>query len=275
MRRALANVGLVGLVTVGVAGVAADAATLASHRAFYTMAMIASDTESNVVGANGAMTVDWERSCDGWTVSQQLRLQINLNSGELLDTAVEFSSFESLDGTSYQFTSRTLTNGTVLDEFRGIAKRAGPDQPGEVRYAMPEARRLALPADTVFPMEHTRLVLEAAERGETVVLRKFFDGPRPDESPFDANALILQGPRPGSEGVPEGLADASLLEDVWWPLRIAFFPAGSNDGSPDFELEAKAHGNGVVREFVFDYGDFSVRAMLAQLEPVVETACGG
>ncbi len=275
MKQTMVTVGVAGMLMSMAGGVVdAGAATLASHRAFYTMSMVAPRADSNVVGATGAMTVDWERGCEGWTVSQQLRLQVNLDSGEVLDTSVEFSSFEALDGTSYQFTSRTLTNGAVLDEYRGVAERAGPGQPGEVRYATPAARLLTLPADTAFPMEHTQMVMDAAERGETVVLQKFFDGPRPDESPFDANAFILQGPRPASEGAPEGLADAALLTGEWWPMRIAFFPAAGDDSSPDFELEAKAHGNGVVREFVFDYGDFAVRAGLEQLEPVEEADCG-
>ncbi len=259
------------VVMVGVTPVAA--AELAPHRALYELSLKSPASNNNIVDARGAMSLDWSHSCDGWTINQRLRIALQLQSGPTQDTDVTFSSFESDDGLTYSFTTRTTSNGRVIDEFRGVAERPSLGEAGVARYSVPADRVLNLPPETVFPMAHTRDVLDAAARGEQVVFRRFFDGPRPDESPFDANVLISGGPIAGDEGPGAGLAP--LMDSRWWPLRIAFFPGGGQAAEPDFEVEAKAQENGIVREFVFDYGDFVMLATLSQIEPVEESACGG
>lgn len=276
LEKRLAAVAVVGALWAGVAADGAVAATLAPHRAVYTMSLVSADSSSDIAAARGAFTIDLEQSCEGWAFNQRMRLERQQVTGEALDFVLEFSSFESFDGLSYQFTSRTLTGDTVIDEYRGMAERTGADDAGEALYTVPEGQRLVLPAGTVFPMQHTLLVLEAAERGETLVFRKFFDGLRPDESPFDANVVILGGPMPAAEGPaidPEN-TDAALLAHEWWPLRVAFFPGVGQVETPDFELESKTQSNGVAREYVFDYGDFVMRADLARLEPGEAPDCG-
>ncbi len=251
----------------------AGAAELAPHQALYELTLKTLTPNSNVVGARGAMSVDWSHSCEGWTVNQRLRITLDLESGPTQDTDVNFSSFESDDGLTYNFTTRTTSNGRVVDEYRGVVERATTGEASVARYSVPAGREVALPPDTVFPMAHTRDVLDAAARGERAIWRQFFDGPRPDASPFGANVLITGGPRTGDDGPGAGMAP--LMDSRWWPLRIAFFPGGGQASEPDFEVEAKAQDNGVVREFVFDYGEFSMLATLKQIEPVAEPTCGG
>ena len=248
-------------------------AELASHRALYELTLKSLLPNSNIVGAQGAMSLDWSHSCEGWTVNQRLRITLDLQSGAALDTDVSFSSFESDDGLTYNFTMRTTSNGQVVDEYRGAVARIAPGEAAVARYSVPAGREVALPPDTVFPMAHTRDILDAAARGERTIWRRFFDGPRPDDSPFGANVLITGGPRTAQEGPGAGLAP--LMDSRWWPLRIAFFPGGGQASEPDFEVEAKAQDNGVVREFVFDYGDFAMLATLSQIEAMAEPTCGG
>lgn len=251
----------------------AAAAELVPHRALYELTLKTLTPNSNVVGAQGAMSVEWSHSCEGWTVNQRLRITLDLESGRSQETDVNFSSFESDDGLTYSFTTRTTSNGRVVDEFRGAVDRTAAGDASVARYSVPDGLEVVLPAGTVFPMAHTRDVLDAAARGERAIWRQFFDGPRPDESPFGANVLITGGPRTGDEGPGAGMAP--LMNSRWWPLRIAFFPGGGQGSEPDFEVEAKAQDNGVVREFVFDYGDFSMLAALSQIEPLDEPTCGG
>ena len=252
----------------------AAAATLVPHRAVYTLSLVSADASSDIAAARGAFTVDLGQSCDGWTFNQRMLLERQQVTGEALDFVLEFSSFESFDGRLYQFTSRTLSGDVVIDEYRGAAERDAADGVGEALYVVPEGARLELPAGTVFPMQHTLLVLEAAERGERLVFRKFFDGLRPEESPFDANVVILGGPEPAAEGPASDLEAGPLMAHDWWPLRVAFFPGVGPGEVPDFELESKTQSNGVAREYVFDYGDFVMRADLAQIEAVEAPDCG-
>lgn len=250
---------------------AAYAVELAPHRAVYELRMTTVDPSSGVVGGHGAMSLDWTLSCSGWTVNQRLRLMLQPEAGPMLDTEVSFSSFESGDGLKYRFSSRTTRNGQVVDEFRGRAERTEIGAPGIANYTVPEGAAQDLPAGTVFPMEHTRLLLEAAEHGERRLFSRLFDGPRPDESPFDANALILGGPHLDEDGPGSGMGP--ITEHQWWPIRIAFFPRSVAEAVPDFELAARLQDNGVVRQFVFDYGDFEMTADLARVEEIEGPDC--
>ncbi len=249
------------LVATSVAGRAIE---VAPHRAFYELHLSQVDESSRIAEATGALTVDWSRSCDGWTVDQRLALVVEESSGRSSTTEISFSSFESLDGLTYSFSTKTKRDGAVVDEYRGEAGR--PDAGGVVEaiYSVPAGERRELPAGTVFPMEHLQLLLDAAARGEDRLFRPFFDGPRPDESPFDTNALILGVPQDGGQGAGAGLGP--ITERPWWPVRIAFFPRSSAVAEPDFELAANLQDNGVVRRYEFDYGAFRMSGDLTRIE---------
>ena len=64
-----------------------------------------------------------------------------------------------------------------------------------------------------------------------------------------------------------------ITEHQWWPIRIAFFPRSVAEAEPDFELAARLQDNGVVRQFVFDYGDFEMTADLARVEEIEGPDC--
>ncbi len=250
---------LLGFATTGAAAI-----ELAPHRAFYELHLNKLDEGSGIAAAEGALAVDWSRSCEGWTVDQRLALDVEENSGERSRTEIVFSSFESLDGLTYSFISKTTRNGRVTHEYRGEANREQIGGAATAHYTVPEGASRELPAGTVFPMEHLRLVLNAAARGENRLFRSYFDGPRPAESPFGSNALILGGPLGGDEGAGSGLGP--ITEHPWWPVRIAFFPSSNLEAEPDFELAANLQDNGVVRRYLFDYGAFQMAGDLARIE---------
>lgn len=252
------------ILLLGSAATGAAAIELAPHRAFYELHLNQLDESSSIAGAEGALAVDWSRSCEGWTVDQRLALVVEEISGTTARTEVFFSSFESLDGLTYSFTSKTTRNGQVTHEYRGEATREQVGGVARARYTVPDGASRELPAGTVFPMEHLRLVLNAAARGEKRLFRLFFDGPRPDESPFGSNALILGGPQDGDEGAGSGLGP--ITERPWWPVQIAFFPSSNGEAEPDFELAANVQDNGIVRQYVFDYGAFQMAGDLARVE---------
>ncbi len=262
---------LVSALLVPVPMAAAQAIDLAPHRAFYELGLSRADIDSGVAEATGRLVVDWSQSCDGWTVDQRLALIVVQPSGQSITTEIVFSSFESLDGLTYSFTTKTTRDGTVVDEFRGEAGRADVGEAVRAIYSVPTDTRRELPADTVFPMEHLRLLLDAAMNGENRLFRPFFDGPRPDESPFDANALIIGGPNGADSGAAVGLH--ALTDRPWWPVQIAFFPHTGQAAEPDFELAADLQDNGVVRRYLFDYGAFQVGGDLSRIEAGTVPTC--
>ncbi|MBM3558851.1 MAG: DUF1849 family protein [Alphaproteobacteria bacterium] len=245
----------------------AAAVDLAPYRAFYELSLANAFGRSAIIGATGAMTAEWLQSCEGWVAVQRLRMVLETDEGQRLDTDLNMSSFESSDGKSYRFTWRTSRNGGEEERFQGTVRRDAPGTGGSASYSEPSETEIDLPTGTMFPIEHTRALVDAAARGDRLLTVPFFDGPRPDKSPFLASALIMGAARPAAA------TDEGLLNHRWWPVRIAFFERDRAVAEPDFEMTAKLQDNGVVREFVFDYGEFSLVARLSRIEGLSVPDC--
>ena len=86
-----------------------------------------------------------------------------------------------------------------------------------------------------------------------------------------ANMLILGGARPANEG--PGASLGAVTDHKWWSVRMALFPNSESQTEPEFEITQDVQDNGVVRRFVFDYGDFSMVAKLVRIEELDRAQC--
>jgi len=254
--------------------VRAGSVTHASHRAFYEISIGHIDQRSSIRDARGRMVTEWRRACEGWTTSQRLALSMAPSEGEPIDSEVTLTSFENADGREYVFDSETRIGGETVELVRGRAAREAPGKVGTATYEEPAGLSLDLPADTVFPVEHTLVLLDAAERGDRRAFNHYFDGSQPEISPLASNAMILGKPRDSADGQFAQFGD--LTARRWWPVRLAMFNGRASRGGeeqPEFEMTQKLQDNGIVRSFEFDYGDFSLIASMVELEELDTPSC--
>lgn len=247
-------------------GPAAGAVDLAPHRAIYSMKMGKIRVGSAIVDTRGAMYLEWARSCEGWTLTQRVRLQLIDSEGDSVDTDSSFSSWESENGLSYRFTVRNLRNGKVSDDLGGKATLAGKGEAGTAVFERPKGKKFDLPKGSIFPTEHVVQLIERAQAGENRLFRVVFDGASLD-GPLEVNAII------GS--LIEGNKDAeeALTSRPSWNMRLAFFPVKALGSVPDYELGVRLFDNGVAEDFVLDYGDFTVLAKLEKIEALPLPSC--
>ena len=66
------------------------------------------------------------------------------------------------------FVIRKLRDGDVAEETRGRAKLSGPGEAGQAEFTQPEASTVELPRGTMFPTEHTLLLIRSAMANETM-----------------------------------------------------------------------------------------------------------
>ena len=68
---------------------------------------------------------------------------------------------------------------------------------------------------------------------------------------------------------PETPALAGLSADPFWPVDIAYFDlskaGATGEELPEYRISFKLHENGVTRDLVMDYGDFSMTGKLVNL----------
>jgi hypothetical protein len=247
---------------------AAIGAEIAPHRALYTMVLAGTRTDSGVVDARGTMQYEWGETCDGWTIEQRYKLKMRYSETPDADIVSSFVTWESKDGLRYRFNQKQIRNGELDQDIRGEARLDAPGSGGVAEFIKPKPQTLKLAAGVLFPSAHTILLIDKASEGENFLSRQVFDGAT-DENAVQISAAI------GTKLAPEAAAaDRSpLLQRAAWRVRLAFFPADNSVEKPDYELGMHLLDNGVSRDMLIDYGEYSIRAKLDDIEPLIKPNC--
>jgi hypothetical protein len=255
---------------VGIAPLAApaEAAEIAPHRALYTMSLGNARNDSGVVDARGTMDYEWGETCEGWTIEQRYRLKMHYAETSDVDIASSFVTWESKDGLRYRFNQKQTRNGEVDQEIRGEARLDGPGKGGVAEFTKPQPQTLQLEPGVMFPSAHTILLIDSARAGENFLSRLIFDGAT-DENAVQVSAVIGQK----LTADPAAATRSPLLERPGWRVRLAFFPVDANAEKPDYELGMRLLDNGVSQDMVIDYGEYSIRAKLDDIEPLSKPNC--
>lgn len=242
------------------------------HKALYDVTLTSARNGAQISDIQGQMFFEWNRSCDAWVTDHRSFLTYQYTDGNAARITTDFVTYESLDGTSLNFTSKRAKDGEVYEQYRGSVDLAGE---GDAIVAYQEPTYLdevRLPDGAYFPMNHTLTLLKKAAAGERFFHSVIFDG-SDDTGPQDVNIFI--GNQTAAP-TPEGVADKKLMGKKAWPLRLAFFPLADDEylmGGADYEMDLVAHDNGVVSDISIEYPDFTVHQKLTAIEPLDEPEC--
>jgi hypothetical protein len=250
------------------AGPPALGAEIVPHRALYTMILSSAKTDSGVVDARGTMQYEWGESCDGWTIEQRYRLRIRYGEMPDADIISSFVTWESKDGLRYRFNQKQSRNGELDQDIRGEARLDAAGSGGVAEFVRPKPQTLKLEPGVLFPSAHTILLIDKAREGENFVSRQVFDGAA------DENAVQVSAAIGGKITSDAASADQNLLlQRPGWRVRLAFFPADNSVEKPDYELGMHLLDNGVSLDMLIDYGEYSIRAKLDDIEPLTKPNC--
>lgn len=246
---------------------AAEAANLASFRAIYDVRLAEARLGTTVSGASGKIAYGVKEACDAWLVNQTGTMYLQTSDGEELAQAMNFSSWESRDGTQYRFTA--MGNEGDDDMILGSAKMPKGKR-GEARFVKPEQATFELPADTLFPVVHTNHIIAQAQSGETQFQNKVFEG-----MDVEAEKLLVTFVSTLSNQA-QNISKKISSKDVsrpGWNFRLAYFDPMSQTGEPMYEIEADYLDNGIPLRWLVDYGDFTVEMGLSKLEILPAPDC--
>ncbi|WP_051340073.1 cell envelope integrity EipB family protein [Azospirillum halopraeferens] len=249
------------------AGTAFAGAEILPHRALYTMSLGKARSSSKVANVSGLMSFEWADACEGWTTQQRFMLRFVYSEGEEMTMTTTYSTWETKDGLRYRFNVRKLVNGEPDEDVRGSARLDASGGGGTAEFAEPDELEMELPAGTMFPTAHTITLLERARSGESFLNRPVFDGADVD-GPTEISAVIGR-PVPASATAAGG----ALAGQTGWPVRLAFFPDGTDSPQPEYEMSIRLLQNGVAESLEIDYGDFTVNAILDRLEALPRSGC--
>lgn len=247
---------LVGTLALGPA--AAAPIELLPHRAAYRVSLAEGGRGGALSEVRGGLVIEWRAECEGWISNQRLGFVAATSEGPGFSYDVRFSSWESKDNTRLRFTVKSFDDGKPGEEFRGHAALEALGAKGSALFALPTESRIELPPGTIFPTEHVRRLIAAAEAGERVVSHSVFDGSGKDAL-STVSAVI--GPPREVEG------------ERRWPVNLAYFAAGSADATPQFAIGFELDRRGVLYDITLDYGEFVLKGRLDRLEPLPSPDC--
>lgn len=250
-------------------GRVAVAAELLAHQASYRMSLATASQASALVGAQGVMLYRAVRDCDGWTVENTTYMRLSYQNEADVDTKWTFASWESLDGRNFRFHARLIEDGALVERLEGEAALNGDGSGGTAVLTHPEETTIPLPPGTLFPTDHMRALIAAAEAGEPIFVRLLFDGASL-ANPYLVNAII----QPVPEAEQRAAAAALNLPPLpMWMISLGFFPERSPEPTPEFELGARHRADGVADRITQRFDDFALKVDLKTLTVLPKPAC--
>jgi hypothetical protein len=258
----------------GTSGAAfADAgANILPHRAGYELTLRSVRSGSGIIDVTGLLSYDWTDTCDGWIVEQRYVLQVVRGDGPVVEISASYANWESKDGLRYRFNVKrgqgAEENGESSADVQGEAKLTGKGKVGTARFEKPEEQEIKLPAGTLFPTEHTLVLIDKAKAGVKFDRHPVFDGAEL-EGPSMMTAFLL----PQRAAPPGGKPSMLTASQPVWPVNIAVFSDGEKAETPSFEMTIYLQENGVVPELIMDYGDFSVLGRMKIFEKLPKAEC--
>ncbi len=249
---------------------------LAPHRAIYDMVLGETRAASGVSGVAGRMVFEFKGSeCDGYSLNVRLVTQVTDSQGQSTLTDLRSSSWEEGNGHKFKFNSKEFLNQKLNEETDGRAERAGPRAPISVKLSEPDKEVLNFPDGVLFPTQHSRALLDAAEAGEAVLQARVYDGSEKGRRIYETTSFIGKELPPETDQKLEPAATKGGLDKLAsWPVSIGYFEPGKPDMTvPAYQLDFRLYANGVSRKLLINYGEFSINGTLRELEYLKATPC--
>jgi hypothetical protein len=237
---------------------------LQAHRAVYDLSLDKASDRSGITGITGRMVYEFNGSpCDGYTVNFRFVTQIATNDTTRLSDQ-QTTTYEDAKGKTFSFVTKSFIDQQLDKEVKGTAVKK--DNGVEVDLDKPQKNVVQLTA-TQFPTQHLVELIGKAEKGERFYETSLFDGSE-DADKVMTTTVVVGKKTEADKSDPELPALAKLAKDKYWPVDIAYFDlSDKNSGEevPAYRISFKLHENGLTRDLVMDYGEFSMTGKLVNL----------
>jgi hypothetical protein len=242
------------------------AGAVVAHRAFYEMTIGETEKNSSVLSVSGRSAYSVERDCDGWRAVEDYVIEFGGAGGNVQRILSHFESWEADSGDKYSFDIEEKSTFEGDKQYGGFAQMT--KKGGDAYFNNELNDSITLPSDTYFPMQHVEEIIESANAGTRIIAASVFTGAEPEDALMTTNTVIggwRSSKAPKSFG---GFAD-----EGFWPVNVAYFKPMATASEPAYEINFSLQPNGVVRDYEIDYGEFSIKANLLNVEDVRLPVC--
>jgi hypothetical protein len=197
------------------------------------------------------------------------------SQGQTNLTDLRSSTWEQGDGQKFRFQSAQYLNDKLGDVTMGRATRADSNEPVKVKLSQPSRAELSINGQIFFPTQHSIALIQKAIAGQTLFQARIYDGSEKGRKVYDTTAIIGVQVEPGAdEAKLEQAAKEKKLDELpSWPVSIGYFEPKDGDLTPSYQIDFRLYENGVSRQLLIDYGDFSIQGTLTSLEYLQVKEC--
>lgn len=245
---------------------------LAPHKAIYNIKMTAKKSSAPILNISGEMFFELKAGCDAWTTDHRFNLSYEYAEGGPVAVSSDFTTYETYDGRTLDFSTRRHRNGTLFEEVRGRAETDATG--GTASFSLPEGTSYKLAPGTLYAMGHTAALREQMVAGKKFFNATIFDGSDAD-GPVEINAFIGKAVKAPVPATGSSDIDAALIARPAHKVRMAFFPLTQAESSPDYEMDAIFHDNGIISDMTVEYKEFTVHQSLKALQAGIPEICDG
>lgn len=238
---------------------AADKIVMVPHLAIYDLQLENAADKSGISGLVGRMAYEFNgSSCEGYTTRFRFVTRINMADAPTRLTDQQATSFESGNGKEFRFVSKTIIDHEVTSETDGVAKIVKDDL--VVNLKKPKESEIKLKS-AVFPTVQTEDVIRQAKAGHHFYRTLLFDGS--DDADRLTEATVVVGEKEKAKSDSETKLMGKMAGEPYWPVTISYFNDDENqDGLPVYRTSFLLYENGITRNLIMDYGNFSIRGKL-------------
>jgi len=249
---------------------------LVAHRAIYEMTLDDARTPSGITGIDGRMVFEFTGSeCDGYSLNMRMVTQMTDSQGQTNLTDLRSSTWEQGDGQKFRFQSAQYLNDKLGDVTMGRAVRESPNEAIKVKLSQPSRAELNLSGQVLFPTQHSLALINAARSGQSLFQARIYDGSEKGRKVYDTTAFIGRKVEAGADAdkLEPAAKEKGLYQLASWPVSIGYFEPKGGDLTPSYQIDFRLYENGVSRELLIDYGDFSIHGTLTALEYLKPAEC--
>ena len=256
----------------------ATSSQLAPHRAVYDITLARTSTSAGITQLSGRMVYELKgNACEGYEQTMRFVTRTLNSDGRPSITDLRSRFTEDAAAANFKFDSSQYRNEQLAETAAGQAKRrAGGERGIAVDIRKPDKRTLNFDAPAMFPVQHSRAMLELALKGTRIFTADLYDGSEKGAKLFSTTAFIGEPLAAGHNKTLPTAQNAEALDTLKaWPVSLSYFDAkaGKADAVPSYELAFLFFENGVSRKLTIDYGEFAIRGQLTELTMLAAGKC--